>query len=143
MAASQDEIIAGLAEIIEEVTGIEPSEVTPEKSFVDDLDIDSLSMVEIAVQTEDKYGVKIPDEDLAGLRTVGDVVAYIQKLEEENPEAAAALREQPAGFALQVRGQRTFEPRRGERRRILVEREALTAAAERRQQRLRACGDEA
>ena len=76
-----------------EVTGIEPSEVTAEKSFVDDLDIDSLSMVEIAVQTEDKYGVKIPDEDLAGLRTVGDVVAYIQKLEEENPEAAAALRD--------------------------------------------------
>jgi acyl carrier protein len=89
---SQQEIIAGLAEIIEEVTGIEPSEVTPEKSFVDDLDIDSLSMVEIAVQTEDKYGVKIPDEDLAGLRTVGDVVEYIQKLEEENPEAAEAIR---------------------------------------------------
>lgn len=92
VAVSQEEIIAGIAEIIEEVTGIEPSEVTPEKSFVDDLDIDSLSMVEIAVQTEDKYGVKIPDEDLAGLRTVGDVVAYIQKLEEENPEAAEALR---------------------------------------------------
>src|SRR6201997_2042716 len=89
---TQEEIIAGIAEIIEEVTGIEPSEVTPEKSFVDDLDIDSLSMVEIAVQTEDKYGVKIPDEDLAGLRTVGDVVSYIQKLEEENPEAAQALR---------------------------------------------------
>jgi acyl carrier protein len=89
---TQEEIIAGLAEIIEEVTGIEPSEVTPEKSFVDDLDIDSLSMVEIAVQTEDKYGVKIPDEDLAGLRTVGDVVTYIQKLEEENPEAAEAIR---------------------------------------------------
>ena len=97
MPATQEEIIAGLAEIIEEVTGIEPSEVTPEKSFVDDLDIDSLSMVEIAVQTEDKYGVKIPDEDLAGLRTVGDVVAYIQKLEEENPEAAAAIRAQIVG----------------------------------------------
>lgn len=93
VSVSQEEIIAGIAEIIEEVTGIEPSEITPEKSFVDDLDIDSLSMVEIAVQTEDKYGVKIPDEDLAGLRTVGDVVAYIQKLEEENPEAAAALRD--------------------------------------------------
>ena len=92
MAVSQDEIIAGIAEIIEEVTGIEPSEVTPEKSFVDDLDIDSLSMVEIAVQTEDKYGVKIPDEDLAGLRTVGDVVSYIQKLEEEDPDAVGALR---------------------------------------------------
>lgn len=92
MPVSQEEIIAGLAEIIEEVTGIEPSEITLEKSFVDDLDIDSLSMVEIAVQTEDKYGVKIPDEDLAGLRTVGDVVTYIQKLEEENPEAASAIR---------------------------------------------------
>ena len=70
MSVSQEEIIAGIAEIIEEVTGIEPSEITPEKSFVDDLDIDSLSMVEIAVQTEDKYGVKIPDEDLAGLRHI-------------------------------------------------------------------------
>jgi acyl carrier protein len=43
VSVSQEEIIAGIAEIIEEVTGIEPSEVTPEKSFVDDLDIDSLS----------------------------------------------------------------------------------------------------
>jgi acyl carrier protein len=88
-----DNVLTGLAEIVEEVAGVAADDVTAEKSFVDDLDIDSLSMVEIAVQTEDKYGVKIPDEDLAGLRTVGDVVAYIQKLEEENPEAAAALRE--------------------------------------------------
>ena len=77
MPATQEEIIAGLAEIIEEVTGIEPSEVTPEKSFVDDLDIDSLSMVEIAVQAEDKFGVKIPDDQLAELKTVGDAVDYI------------------------------------------------------------------
>lgn len=91
MAATQEELIAGIAEIIEEVTGIDPSEVTIDKSFVDDLDIDSLSLVEIAVQIEDKYGVKVPDEDLAGLRTVGDAVSYIQKLEEENPEAAAAI----------------------------------------------------
>ena len=79
MAVSQEEIIAGIAEIIEEVTGIEPSEVTPEKSFVDDLDIDSLSMVEIAVQAEDKFGVKIPDDQLAELKTVGDAVDYISK----------------------------------------------------------------
>ncbi|MDV8001931.1 meromycolate extension acyl carrier protein AcpM [Rhodococcus sp. IEGM 1408] len=82
MARTESEIITGLAEIVEEVTGIEPSEVTPEKSFVDDLDIDSLSMVEIAVQCEDRYGVEIPDEDLAGLRTVGDVVEYIQKIDQ-------------------------------------------------------------
>src|SRR6201999_2487668 len=85
VSVSQEEIIAGIAEIIEEVTGIEPSLITPEKSFVDDLDIDSLSMVEIALQTEDKYAVKIPDEQLAGLRTVGDVVSNIQKLEPSSP----------------------------------------------------------
>ena len=93
--ASTD-VRADLAEIVNEVAGVDADDVQLEKSFVDDLDIDSLSMVEIAVQTEDKYGVKIPDEDLAGLRTVGDVVAYIQKLEEENPEAAAAIRAQIA-----------------------------------------------
>lgn len=82
MARTEAEIIAGLAEIVEEVTGIEPSEVTPEKSFVDDLDIDSLSMVEIAVQTEDRYGVEIPDEDLAKLRTVQDAVDYIKKIDQ-------------------------------------------------------------
>ena len=78
MAASQEEIIAGLAEIIEEVTGIEPSEVTPEKSFVDDLDIDSLSMVEIAVAAQDQFGVEIPDDELKNLKTVKDVVVYVQ-----------------------------------------------------------------
>ncbi|GAA4261457.1 acyl carrier protein [Dietzia aurantiaca] len=82
MARTEAEIVSGLAEIVEEVTGIEPSEVTPEKSFVDDLDIDSLSMVEIAVQTEDRYGVEIPDEDLAKLRTVQDAVDYIKKIDQ-------------------------------------------------------------
>ena len=51
--------------------------MSAEKSFVDDLDIDSLSMVEIAVQAEDKFGVKIPDDELANLKTVGDAVNYV------------------------------------------------------------------
>ena len=76
--ADNTEILAGLAEIVEEVAGIEKAEVTADKTFVDDLDIDSLSMVEIAVQAEDKFGVKIPDDELANLRTVGDAVAYIE-----------------------------------------------------------------
>jgi acyl carrier protein len=77
--ADTAEITSGLAEIVEEVAGIDTAEVTPDKSFVDDLDIDSLSMVEIAVQAEDKFGVKIPDDQLAELKTVGDAVAYIEK----------------------------------------------------------------
>jgi acyl carrier protein len=75
--ADNAEILAGLAEIVEEVAGVAQDDVTAEKSFVDDLDIDSLSMVEIAVQAEDKFGVKIPDDQLAELKTVGDAVDYI------------------------------------------------------------------
>ncbi|AOS65226.1 acyl carrier protein [Actinoalloteichus hymeniacidonis] len=71
------DVAEGLAAIVEEVAGVEAAEVTPDKSFIDDLDIDSLSMVEIAVQAEDKFGVKIPDDELANLKTVGDAVKYI------------------------------------------------------------------
>jgi acyl carrier protein len=76
---SEQEILEGLAEIVEEVAGVATEDVTAEKSFVDDLDIDSLSMVEIAVQAEDKFGVKIPDDELANLKTVGDAVSYVAK----------------------------------------------------------------
>ncbi|HEY2765654.1 MAG TPA: acyl carrier protein [Pseudonocardiaceae bacterium] len=74
-----EEILGGLAEIVNEVAGVETSEITLDKSFVDDLDIDSLSMVEIAVQVEDRFGVKVPDEELANLKTVGDAVDYVTK----------------------------------------------------------------
>ncbi len=79
MAYSEKEILDGLAEIIDEIAGVPAAEVTPEKSFVDDLDIDSLSMVEIAVAAQDKFGVEIPDEQLKDLKTVQDVITYIQK----------------------------------------------------------------
>ena len=75
--ATKEEILPDLASIVEEVAGVDAAEVTSEKSFVDDLDIDSLSMVEIAVQAEDKFGVKIPDDELAKLTTVSDAVDYI------------------------------------------------------------------
>jgi len=77
IVADKQEILSGLAEIVEEVAGVAQDDVSSEKSFVDDLDIDSLSMVEIAVQAEDKFGVKIPDDELANLKTVGDAVDYV------------------------------------------------------------------
>ena len=79
MAMTDQEILTGLGEIIDEVAGVPAEEVTPEKSFVDDLDIDSLSMVEIAVAAQDKFGVEIPDEQLKDLTTVQDVVNYVTK----------------------------------------------------------------
>ncbi|HET9142442.1 acyl carrier protein [Actinophytocola sp.] len=76
---TNEQILEGLAEIVEEVAGVAVEDVTADKSFVDDLDIDSLSMVEIAVQAEDRFGVKIPDDELANLKTVGDAVSYVSK----------------------------------------------------------------
>ena len=76
---TEQEILAGLGEIVEEIAGVPADEVTPTKSFVDDLDIDSLSMVEIAVAAQDKFGVELPDDQLKELVTVQDVVSYISK----------------------------------------------------------------
>jgi acyl carrier protein len=76
---SDPTILSSLAEILEEVAGVSPEDVTPEKSFVDDLDVDSLSMVEVAMAVEEKFGAKIPDDELANLKTVGDAISYIEK----------------------------------------------------------------
>ncbi len=76
---TDQEILAGLAEIIDEIAGVPADEVTPDKNFVEDLDIDSLSMVEIAVAAQDKFGVEIPDEQLKDLKTVQDVVNFVSK----------------------------------------------------------------
>jgi acyl carrier protein len=76
---STEEIRAELAEIVNEVAGVDPATVQLEKSFVDDLGVDSLSMVEIIYACEDKFAVSIPDDDSRGLRTIGDAVSYIER----------------------------------------------------------------
>ena len=76
--ASAEEIRAGLASILQEVADVDPNDVADDKSFTDDLDVDSLSMVEVAMAAEEQFGVKIPDDDLPKLKTVGDAVNYIE-----------------------------------------------------------------
>ena len=76
--SSNDEIRAGLAEILEEIADVSKEDVADEKSFTDDLDVDSLSMVEVVVAAEEKFGVKIPDNEVQNLKTVGDAVSYIE-----------------------------------------------------------------
>ncbi len=71
------EILEGLATIVNEVAGVPVEDVQSDKSFVDDLDIDSLSMVEVVMAAEDKWGVKIPDSEVKNLKTVGDAVSFI------------------------------------------------------------------
>lgn len=77
--ASTEEIRSDLADIVHDVAGVATEDVQMDKSFADDLDVDSLSMVEIIYACEDKFGVSIPDEESKNLKTVGDAVAYIER----------------------------------------------------------------
>jgi acyl carrier protein len=77
--ASTEEIRSGLAEIVNEIAGIPTDDIQLEKSFTDDLDVDSLSMVEVVVAAEERFGVQIPDDDVKNLKTVGDAVSYIER----------------------------------------------------------------
>jgi acyl carrier protein len=77
MALSKDEVLAGLAELVVDETGIAAEKVQLDKSFSEDLDIDSISMMTIVVNAEDKFGVTIPQEEVANLKTVNDAVSYI------------------------------------------------------------------
>ena len=77
--ATTEEIRTQLADIVNDVAGVDQTDVQLDKNFVDDLDVDSLAMVEIIVGCEEKFGVTIPDEESKNLKTVGDAVAYIEQ----------------------------------------------------------------
>ena len=82
MALSTEEVLAGLAELINDETGIATDVVELDKSFVDDLDIDSISMMTIVVNAEEKFGVTIPDDEVKNLKTVADAVNFIASNQE-------------------------------------------------------------
>jgi acyl carrier protein len=66
-------------QIIVDQLGVEPAEVIPTASFVDDLGADSLDRVELVMALEETFGVEIPDQDAEKISTVQDAVDYIQK----------------------------------------------------------------
>ncbi len=80
MALTQAEVLVGIKEIVEEVAGIPAASIEMDKNFTDDLDVDSLSMVEVVVAAEERFGVKIPDDQVSELATVGDAVNFIVKV---------------------------------------------------------------
>ncbi len=65
--------------IIAEQLGVKPEEVTPNASFVDDLGADSLDTVELIMALEEEFNIEIPDEDAEKMKTVGDVIKYIEE----------------------------------------------------------------
>lgn len=66
-----------IKKVFEETMNVDPEEVVPTASLADDLDIDSLAAVELALELETEFGIEIEDEELAKLKTVQDVMDLI------------------------------------------------------------------
>ena len=75
--ADKDQILADMADIVNDITGVDQSEVTLEKFFVDDLDVDSLGLLTIATQVEERFGVTLDDSLIPTLPTVGALVDLV------------------------------------------------------------------
>ncbi|MFA4016475.1 MAG: hypothetical protein RUDDFDWM_001585 [Candidatus Fervidibacterota bacterium] len=76
---SKDELFDKVREIVVNQLRVSPDEVTPDATFVEDLHADSLDVVELIMQFEERFGIEIPEEDAEKIRTVGDAVEYLER----------------------------------------------------------------
>lgn len=73
-----EEIANRVIDLAAEQVGVSPADIVPATNFINDLEYDSLDVVEFQMALEDEFELSVPDEDLQKLPTVGDVITYIE-----------------------------------------------------------------
>lgn len=90
---NQEEIIQAVNSIFMDRFELEESELTPEKTIADDLQLDSLDIVDMIVGLQQKFGINLREnKEIRNVRTLGDLYALFEKLLREHPEIAEKLK---------------------------------------------------
>jgi len=79
-----EKVTAKVNTIIGERLGVDGASLVPEANLLDDLGADSLDVVELVMALEEEFGIEVPDEDVEGIRTIGDIVQYVGSRIEAN-----------------------------------------------------------
>ena len=77
MAQTKEDVVSTMKEVLSAELGVEEDKITSDARFKEDLDADSLELVEVVMALEERFGIEIPDDEVAGLKTVGEAVDLV------------------------------------------------------------------